>query len=425
MFYYSIFIIGLVIIIFYDVVIISRLSYCLDFLYEISKNNKSVSVIRIISEWYYLIDKLLYHISPHFFTYRINENNVLDKSNIISPIIIYRTVKIIFLNMFTINIYNIIIWTLILSYFHPMLFHNSIQFIRNINLAEFFSGVAEFDYKNINNFLSFSSIFLSAVIIFSLTASAYKWKAMRKIKEEKYEKVVRIQEEIETLFGTILNSSKKNINRLNTMRKYLPDKFSQLITRTDRYSINKDGQFEAQDSMNFVNINIDDLTSGYKSFNVQIDRINKIFDEIRSSSLGYVYYQANKSVRYERLKLDLSNLIEEKNFKEIIAKRKDRLSSLIEKFEKINKVNVKRLKKEELEYEYNKYNNNWISSYKEIVRSAERELERNMVDFKKFINRKLENAILCHIILEEYLNISFNSNRFNFIRIILSIFGFK
>ncbi|MGG1650073.1 hypothetical protein [Paenibacillus sp. NRS-1780] len=292
-------------------------------------------------------------------------------------------------------------------------------------MAEVFSGVAEFDYKNINNFLSFSSIFLSTVIIFSLTASAYKWKAMRKIKEEKYEKVVRIQEEIETLFGTILNSSKKNIDRLNTMRKYLPDKFGKLITCTDRYSINKDGQFESQDSINFVNINIDDLTSGYKSFNVQIDRINKIFDEIRSSSLGYVYYQANKSVRYERLKLDLSNLIEEKNFKEIIAKRKDRLSYLIEKFEKINKVNVKRLKKEELEYEYNKYNNNWTSSYKEIVRSAERELERNMVDFKKFIDRKLEKAILCHIILEEYLNISFNSNRFNFIRIILSIFGFK
>lgn len=53
------------------------ISSLVDFIYLNSRKNKSVSIIRILSEWYYLFDKLIYFLSPHLFSYDYSDDNIL------------------------------------------------------------------------------------------------------------------------------------------------------------------------------------------------------------------------------------------------------------------------------------------------------------------------------------------------------------
>lgn len=413
----------------YDGLIIRTLSKSLEFLYKLCRVNKNVSVIRVLSEWYYLFDKLFYFSSPHVISYGYQSDNVLDKSQIFSPIFLYRTLKFFIYSMFVFSIGNIIRWGMMLSYFYPTLFLKVKRFVTNLKWVEVSSTLTQIEYKKINDFVSFASIILSISVILWLTSSAFKWKAMRKFKEEKYEKAIKHQEQIEDLLGTISYCSKENIHKLNQMIKYLPDMFGQLITNMDKYRLEKDA-LKSHDFRSYSDTKLEDMTRGYESFQEQLNKINEILKEIRQSRLRYVYSRINKSVRYETLQLGLfykthidSYLIEEYDFKESIENRLRNLSRLTDEFTQIKEVWSGWLTKEVLEEQHNKYGGSF--TFEKIVKYAEHELEEEMIKFKRFLHRKLEDAILHHIILEEYLEISRNNTQFNLLKMILSLLGPK
>lgn len=414
----------------YDGLIIRSLSSGLDLLYNLIRANKSVSAVRVLSEWYYLIDKLFYLISPHIISYGSSRENILHKSNIFSPFIIYQVIKSFIISMFSISVWNVLIWGFIVSYFHPMLFQKVIHFLGSINWSDITGTLTQIDYKKISDYIGLSSLFFSTMVIFLLTSSSFKWKAMKKVNEEKYEKAMKHQEIIEGLLGSILVSSKKNIDSFNHMIKYLPDMFGELITHTNKYRLEK-GILKIDESSNFYsNTKLEDLTRGYESFREQVNKVNEILKIIYESRLYYVFNKINKSVRYETLKLSLFykthldwELIESENFKEEIAAQQKALSYLTKDFIQLKDVWGGWLKKEVLEEEFNKHGGSF--TYEKIVRYRESELAQEMLKFDEFLHRKLEDAIFHHIVLEQYIESSHKNTRFNLLRVLFSYFGTK
>ncbi|MGG3871849.1 hypothetical protein [Brevibacillus laterosporus] len=321
-------------------------------------------------------------------------------------------------------------WGIILSYFNPVLYQKVASFLKNLTWVEFTSAVSQVDFKGIGSFLTFASFLLSITIILLFSTNSFKWKAMRKVKEDKYEKVIKHNEQLEGLLCDISYKSKLNIDTLNHMIPYLPNMFSELITQTDKYSLEKDSLKKLDNKGSHSNTKLDDLVSGYESFQEQINKINEILKDIQDSRLLYVFSKVNKSARYEILELGLffrtsldQTLIEGEGFKKAIEERKRKLSRLTKDFIQINEVLNGWLKKEEFIKEYNKNGSSF--TFEQIVKFKERKLKDAMIEFKRFLHQRLEDAMHHHIILIEYLEISHYNTKFSLVKTILSLFGPK
>ncbi|MGG4395547.1 hypothetical protein ABEX25_14700 [Paenibacillus thiaminolyticus] len=412
----------------YDGVIITGLSRLLDFFYKFSIKNRSVSTVRLLSEWYYLIDKFLHVISPHVFSYRLPSNNVLDKSDIFSPIVLYRFAKSFVLSMFTISLSNVVIWGVIISYFYPTAIPTSFHWVKDLSWDELYSTITQIEYKKISDIISFSMLATSIIILLWLSSSSFKWQAMKKVNEEKYEKAIKYQETLENELGEISYKSKNNIDKLNWMIEFLPNKFGEIITQTEMYSLEKNEKNDLQlkshgTKRTFTSTKLEDLTSGYESFQDNLNNVNRILNDMYESNVRFIYNRVNKSVRYESLQLGLItkahlhwDLIEGEYFRKTIEERLKGLSYVSDLFKKINDINRGWLSKEEFVNEYNKHGD--TITFESIVEYLETELEEELLGFKRFLHEELENAIFHHIVLEQYLELSHRNTRFNFLQTI-------
>lgn len=418
-----------VLLVLYDGLIIKGISTVLRYCYNILSANKSISVLRLLSEWYYLLDKFLYYCSPHLITYSSHNDNILVKTNIFSPILFYRFVKSMLFGMFTFSFQNILLWGMILLYFNPIILPNNLLSLPDINWDKAIPAILQFEYTKVNDFLTFVSIILSMTLILWLTSSSLKWKAMRKINEEKYEGALIHQENIEEILRKITYYSEENIDILYKTIKYLPDLFGNLITHTNDYYL-EEGILKKTKYSNNTTTKIEDLVCGYHSFQKEVTQLNQILEEIHQSRLQFVFFKINKSIRFETLKLGLFSrtfldfdLIEKENFKQTIESRIKNLSHLTDNFIKINDVRLGWVKKEDFEEEYAKYG---VSlNIEDSLRYSEEKLQKELNKFKKFLYEKMIYALLNHIILKEYIEISHRNTRFNFLRIIISLFGPK
>ncbi|MEK4063512.1 MULTISPECIES: hypothetical protein [unclassified Paenibacillus] len=402
------------------------ISSLVDFIYLNSRKNKSVSIIRILSEWYYLFDKLIYFLSPHLFSYDYSDDNILKKSNILSPIVLYRTVFSYIYSMFVVNKKNLLIWAIILIYFNPPLLQHIVELFNTIKWSDILHSVRTIEFKKINDFLSFMSLLLSIIVILLLTISTFRWRAKKKIREEKFEKVIKYQEQIEELLCIILFKSRNNIDRFNKMIKHWPDMYGQIITGTEKYHL-VEGTLKFQNSSYIPITTVDEIIRNLESFRNNIEQINEILKNISDSRLKSVFVQVNKSIQYESLELGLysrtylnMDLIERDTFKDQLDHRLKNLRMLCDKFSKFREVKSGWLSAEDYELEYNKFGSSF--SLKEIVKYAEEELLEAMLDFDQFLHRKLEDAIFSTIILEEYIHTSQRNTRSNLFELLLSLF---
>ncbi|OMD41532.1 hypothetical protein BSK56_27025, partial [Paenibacillus borealis] len=341
------------------------ISSLVDFIYLNSRKNKSVSIIRILSEWYYLFDKLIYFLSPHLFSYDYSDDNILKKSNILSPIVLYRTVFSYIYSMFVVNKKNLLIWAIILIYFNPPLLQHIVELFNTIKWSDILHSVRTIEFKKINDFLSF-------------------------------------------------------------MIKHWPDMYGQIITGTEKYHL-VEGTLKFQNSSYIPITTVDEIIRNLESFRNNIEQINEILKNISDSRLKSVFVQVNKSIQYESLELGLysrtylnMDLIERDTFKDQLDHRLKNLRMLCDKFSKFREVKSGWLSAEDYELEYNKFGSSF--SLKEIVKYAEEELLEAMLDFDQFLHRKLEDAIFSTIILEEYIHTSQRNTRSNLFELLLSLF---
>ncbi|WP_445644655.1 hypothetical protein [Paenibacillus sp. TSA_86.1] len=413
-----------VLLVVYDMLIIS-LSQLLAYLYELSRKRRSISTIRLLSEWFYLFDKLLYKISPHLFQYSWPSDNVFKKSDKYSPIVLSRTLSALFISMVAVSPTNFVIWGTIAMYYFPTAPIASYNWLRQLSFDKVYLALTKFEYEKVNDFVSFSLFVLSLLILLRLSSSSFKWRAMMKVNEEKYEKVIRYQETIENELWKIRTGSYTNISELNLKISSLPNIYCQLVTKTDNYLFedNKLKRKTKESWRHFQYKNIQDIYKGLESFQVPLQKINEVLKDISDLKVGYIYLRINKCVRYETIKLGLYRethldweLIEGDKFRKAIENRLEKISYLSDRFMKFKKINNGMLSKNEFVEEYNKYGGS--VAYEDIVKYTESKLEEELINFKRFLHRALEEAIFSHTVLEQYLTLSHKNTRFSLLKII-------
>lgn len=407
----------------YYLLIVRPLMKIWDWFIDIIKLNGSFCLIRVKSEINYIIKKFFYLISPRIITTRYSRDSIFEKTNILSPIYLYRIIKTFVISMFKFSTSNIIIWLIILYYFNPSIYKDSWNVLINLR-ANFPIILQNVDLKALSSYISFFTLVFSMIILIMLTPFTFKWKAMKKIEEEKYEKAVEYQEKMQSLLVDVLLLSEKNIEVLDGQIKYLPDRFGQLITKSTIYYLEK-GTLKRYKHTTRFRTNLDNIVSLFEAFKKQIDEVNEILKKVYELRLNRVFYKIDRPVRFESIYLGLNirtslgiYLIEKDRLKTYIENKLNQLSYLTNKFTQLNEVRSNWLSKEELEKQYNK--NGLSFTFEEIVEDAERKLERELVDFKKHLKEELEDAIFYHTILKEYLNISDKNTRFSFFKYILS-----
>lgn len=288
-----------------------------------------------------------------------------------------------------------------------------------------YSFLTKFEYDKVNDIVSFSMLLSSLMILLWLSSSSFKWSAMKRVNEEKYEKVIRFQETIENELSIIWSKSHDNLAVLNQMIGHLPNMLGQVVTRTDDYTL-KDNKLLRESKRYrgyFSSTKVEDLYIGYESFQEPLRKINDVLKDISDSRIRYIYARVNKCVGYESFQLTLFvkarldyELIEGDRFRAAIEEKIKKLSHLSDKFKKFCEISGGWLSKEEFVEEYNKYGGS--NNYESIVKYAEDELEEELLVFNASLRRKLEDAIHSHIVLEQYLNLSHKNSQFNLLKMI-------
>lgn len=279
------------IIFFLDYKVVSMIYFTL-----IKKNN--LFIIKIVSEIYYYIDKLLYKISPAIIDvssllfFRVRDLSL----NNISIINVINKIKKVFKPSF----YNFIIFLIIFFYYQNSFFSDlSIDYINS-----FVKGF-NIDLKLLNALSTLVLLLISFLIIFLFRSSFIQSKAKRKVYDTMHEKIIEQQMVLSTNLIPILYKSNENFELLSRQLDYIVSNYCEELSgglytwRANTLEKIKNYYFPNSLDKNSIFYQYEDFTEEIKKINESFN----IFDTYRFQS---IYYITNKKIRYEFLNLSLS-----------------------------------------------------------------------------------------------------------------------
>lgn len=377
-------------------------------LYKRMIRHKKIKVIRVISEFYYLIDKFLFLISPHVLTYEFNDNNSLKRSEAFSPIGIYNIIISFLKTLFGFSLINVLIWITIFSIHNPTML-NQISDI--LSWRKSWAFIKTIDYKTINAITGFLALLISIFTLIMFRTNLLRSKAKRKIQDEKYEQVIKYQIIISTSLSKCLYLAEKNINYLESRIDYLTSCFCETLSSSNFYFAN--GELKTRENSNWSlkhNSDMEQLRD-FNSFNEELKKIENCLESMNNEFLTQTYFKVNKSSSYERWKLHLNpfgkvmldQFLIDRNFLLALANNSfDKYSYLFDFFNKVNMLKIGDLSVEQFTEEYKYYTSN---SIEDIISREEKNLQRAVIDFKNRLTTTFEDSIYYYILSQQYIRI--------------------
>ncbi|MGG0747255.1 hypothetical protein ABE088_28700 [Priestia megaterium] len=380
--------------------------------YEKNIRNKSLKRIWLTSELYYLIDKFLFIISPDFLKFSPYTNNSFYKINTYSLLQWYESLKSFILTMFSFSVENVVIWVLIVGYYDSNIIMNVIDFFSWNNILSFFKNL---DFKTINTITSFAAFILSFIILFLLRVPFLKAKAKKKIYDEKYEKSINYQMKNILELAKCLVYSQKNIDKLQYQIEDITDNFLAEISQQNKYKIYQDKLVNDKSYWTSRPYNSEELFKDYLSYNKELKNIEENLNLIKENLVEDTYRELNKSLFYEFVNLRVSRgsfigeyLLNRESLIEFYDNSLKNNKLLIETFSLIKQVEGGVLSKEKFLEKYTPFSS---FTYEEIIEKKEKELEKEIFEFRRGLRSKLEKSIYYYIVTREYVNKSSYKSR--------------
>lgn len=353
----------------------------------IKENN--LSIIKIVSEIYYYIDKLLYKISPA----RIDVSSLLffrarDLSlNNISIMNVINKIKKVFKPSF----YNFIICLIILYYYQNAL-------IIDLSIDYFISFIKDsnIDLKLINALSTLVLLLISFLIIFLFRSSFIQSKAKRKVYDTMHEKIIEQQMILSTNLIPILRKSNTNIKLISKQLDYIVCDYCDNLS--DGLYTWRENKLEKKRTHHFPSgLNKNPIFYQYEDFTEEIKKIHESFDIFDTYRFKSLYYVTNKKIRYEFLRLSLSpHTIDSEEINEHLS------------------LGRRLLNKSYIESLYNKRIKNsssiqyYLKDYYTLTSDQKETLEQLIVDnvnmFKYILRQAYEESVYSHIVGVQYVN---------------------
>ncbi|WP_411345262.1 hypothetical protein ACE3MZ_04345 [Paenibacillus sp. WLX1005] len=264
----------------------------------------------------------------------------MEKSEAFGPITIFNNIKTIIHYLIYPHVTNIIIWSIILAYFYS-------DIINYLNLDFYIKNFANYNsaisLTLVNQFITLITIIFSLIFVIWLNTKIFKWTAIKKTKEYKYEQTIKYQESMIRNLSIVLYYAEQNIDNLSRYMNQASTSFCELITGTKKYQF-KENKISQVNSSREFHIRQNYYTNNFKSFNKENKAVSKILKNIKKEHLQSVYYDINKKLTYELFELNIYLSAGDIDFSEsFISKEKienytkfpsHSLSRIIKKFEK-------------------------------------------------------------------------------------------
>lgn len=387
----------------------------LKYLYHKFIRNKNLKVIRLITELYYLSDKLLYFISPRvLYASAYREDTSVDKTKPFSPIHWYNFLKSFISTMFQISFVNILIWFIILLFYQPTLIQNINEILHWNNIS---NTIKHLDYKAINAITGCLALLISTFTLILFRTTILTSKAKKKLYDERYEQAIKSQLKISASLSTCLYKSKQNISTLERQIDLITDQFCKKLAHSESY-IFSNGKLQKDSRIKYYRpSNTVELFKSYNSLKKEVEEILYSLIEINNSSLNNIYFKLNKHSKYEVAKLGIDPLNKSLNLDALLLSQEFLLNTftntlnyykpLHTRFIKIKELQSGFLPKEEFMKEY-KYHS---QSIEDIIAMEENDLQQAIIDFRNSLINSFEESIYYYVITQQYVNNSYKKSR--------------
>lgn len=364
---------------------------------------KSIKSISFWAQLNYLIDRFFYSISLGIVGYGSSYRNKFKEHSKVGPIAYLKLLKSMFVNMFTVRIPNIVIWTLLILYFNPD-WYNQLQDSGGLfDLGAILKFTQQLDFKKIiDNF--------SLILVLILGATGYNLlylKAMKKVENDKYKKMVVYMEELINSLTEVLHASSENIDALsNHLGSSLTSDYCKLTTGTEKYYMSNNKLHSSNKQIN-SKTSLKDITEKYISFSDSFHRFQDTINKIHDENLQHIFFKISKNASYEFLHLGLyspritqflENDLLNKQFLTEFYEGWTKQDFLKQDIQELNKVWCGQVDKKEFE---KKYNSNIL--FEKLVSYAEDQLENKAIEFQLMAKHILIKAVENYINAEQYL----------------------
>ncbi|MGF9980840.1 hypothetical protein ABEY05_01055 [Bacillus subtilis] len=386
-------------------------------IYKRMIKNKKIKIIRVVSEFYYLIDRFLFLISPNVLTYGDSGyNNSLKRSEALSPIRFFNKTISFFKTLFGLSLVNILIWIIIISIHNPNILDQISDFL---SWQKFWAFIKKIDYKTINAVTGFLALLISIFTLIMFRTNLLRSKAKRKIQDEKYEQVIKYQIIISTALSNCLHLAERNINYLESRIDFLTSCFCEKLSSSNYYF--KNDEIKASENSRWALQPVSDIEqfTDFESFNEELEKIENCLETINNNVLTQIYFKVNKSSFYEMSnlhltpfgKLMLDQFLIDRNFILTVAENTiDHYSHLLDFFDKVNMLKTGDLSDEQFIEEYNYYASN---SIQDIISIKEKNLEKAVIEFKNRLTTIFEESIYYYILSQQYIRILDKNSKLN------------
>lgn len=261
--------------------------------------NSNYITIKLISEVYYFVDKLLYKISPSainvasFIYFKEQDFNL----NRLSILVSIKKITYLLKNTFKPSLPNVFIYLILIFYYQ----HN---FIFNLNLNSFILEFKKIDLKLVNSISTLVLLLVSFLIIFLFRSPFIQSKAKKKIYDNMYEQIFEQQLTLSTNLIPLLNKSSINIQQLNKQLDYVVQNYCEDLTN-HLYTWSNNNLERKIKVIHYNPYRDKSNFDMFEDFTNELNAIDKSFEKLNTNIVKSIFLNLNKKVRYECLKLSL------------------------------------------------------------------------------------------------------------------------
>ncbi|RAN75985.1 hypothetical protein [Bacillus sp. SRB_331] len=387
----------------------------LKYLYHKFIRNKNLKVIRLITELYYLSDKLLYFISPRvLYASAYREDNSVDKTKPFSPIHWYNSLKSFISTMFQISFVNILIWFIILLFYQPTLIQNITEILHRNNISNI---IKHLDYKAINAVTGCLALLISTFTLILFRTTILTSKAKKKLYDERYEQVIKSQLKISASLSKCLYKSKQNINTLERQLDFITNQFCKKLTHSESY-IFSNGKLQYDPRIKYYRSpNTIELFTCYNPLKKEVEEILDSLIEINNNSINNIYFKLNKHSKYEIEQLGINPLNTSLNLDALLLSQEflsNTFTNMLNHYEHLNTrfIKIKELRSGFLsEEQFMKEYIYFSKSMEDIISMEENDLQEAVINFRNSLINKFEESIYYYVITQQYVNNSYKKSR--------------
>jgi hypothetical protein len=237
------------------------------------------------AEFYYMIRKALIRLSFGTVGYGYSDTEWKEQYIPTGPLTMLRDVRGLVRGALSINLPNVVIWLLILSYTRPSLF----------NYPTGFSLQAAWD-KLINLQIEKIGAWVAVLLVLIAFTTSSRIRSRINFGEEALSEAQKTWARLERPFNTIIYAAKRNIERLNREGDQIVSFWLQHATNDPSYTY-YDGDVRKEDmrEITYRSRNRDlDPFEGYEDFSPSAEMVVKVLGELDDNGLQYPFFQVSR-----------------------------------------------------------------------------------------------------------------------------------